>query len=151
MPTYQPARCIGGDIRAVRCPTENDNIKVGDLLVLSAGGTARPAATAATQDALHDGFLGSSLEDKPASEVRDILVATAGVHRYALAAPLGAALNIGGYVGGVQGQSRIVASVATAGLAIGSLVKTHAIGATHLEFELAGVVSTPGRGAQAVP
>jgi hypothetical protein len=162
MATYNVMTLVSGDPRAKRVPaTTATAIQVGNHLVLTSNKAALPSAMsdagtkAQNQEAAHDVYLGVALDAKPAGSDDDILVASAGEHKFACAA-IGSGSDIGAYVGlagtgsaGAVGVSdTLVEIVATANLAIGRLSRTAATGATTLYVEIAGVLTTTQAGPQ---
>jgi hypothetical protein len=153
-----------GDGGARRVPaTVASEIKVGNHLVLVSNKAELPSelsdagTEAQNQEAAHDIYLGVAADQKLADDTRDILVYTRGVHKFPCAA-LGQAYDIGAYFGlagtgsgdAVGVSDTLVKPVATANLAIGRLAQAAASGATEVLVEIAGVLTTPHAGAQAL-
>lgn len=141
-----------------------DNIHVGDHIVQVSGKATLPSTlvdagtTAQNQQAAHLIYAGVSQDAKPVGLTNDISVATTGVHKFTCAA-LGQAYEVGQFFGlagtgaalAVGVSDTDVVPVATANLAIGTLAEHAAAGATTVDVDIAGVVSTTQGGTQTPP
>lgn len=126
-------------------------VEIGDLLYMVTD-DARPAneltpggTLAATQEALHDDFIGVAMQCSPAGTASEIRVATSGVFEFDCAS---ATFEVGDLVGGNNDgsdgvENQRVVAVATPNLAVGRCVKRVAPAGTKV---LIDVVSTVVKG-----
>jgi hypothetical protein len=118
-----------GDTNPVLVPVASSTIiEIGDLVMLS-GGAALPASEladtgteAGNQEGFHDLFIGVAMQQSRSGDTAPIRVATTGVFEFDC---LSASLALGAFIGvdeegtGTELTNQVVASVATANLAIG--------------------------------
>jgi hypothetical protein len=142
-----------GDTEPVLVPVASATvIEIGDLVYLS-GGAAVPAfdladtgTEAGNQEAFHDLFIGVAMQQSLNGETDDIRVATAGVFEFDC---LSASLALGALVGadeegtGTALENQVVASVATANLAVGRVHKA-TTSATTVLVSIVGTVNWGG-------
>ena len=163
MATYNNNTLISGWPKAKRVPgTVASAIKQGNFLVLAsskaalASSLADAGTKAQNQAAGVAVFLGVAMDAKLAGDARDVLIASAGEHRFPCTA-LGQAYDIGTLIGiagtgsgGAVGLSDTDVEVVTLpGLAIGKLSRNAASGATEVYVELAAAKTDPHGGVQA--
>jgi hypothetical protein len=137
-----------------------DTIEIGDLVYLSSGvakpaltiediGGEGPATLAAAQEALHDDFIGVSMQYSPEGSEDPIRIATSGVFEFACAS---ATFELGTRVGAddnagadaLENQRVIAVSSSAPQLAVGRVAKRVAAEATKVLVEIHSTVLRDG-------
>ena len=121
-----------GETTPIQLPVATGvGIEIGDLLTLS-GGEVLPASsladqgsTTATQEALHDAFLGVAMQCSPIGSAGAIRIATTGVFEFECPSAI---YDVGDFVGGHDAGAETldvqrVEAVATANLAVGRCLR----------------------------